>query len=147
MSKKLTLLLSLFLLSCAYQGIAQCNTWQSVGNVDDTNQPSFGRGAFQAIAFNNGNSQPYVIYEDAEVGGKATVVTQKSGKWIYAGPEGFSPGMVQYTTIQVGQSSNKVYAAFQDGNFSGSPVVMVLNGLSWIPLGGPPAYSGQAQYI
>ena len=107
--------------------------WEAVG-------PSgFSAGVvhFPSLAF-GGDGKPYVAYQDAATGGKATVMRLNSAGtgWEAVGPSGFSAGQAYYTSLAFGPDG-KPYVAYQDTAHGFNATVMRLNsaGTGWEAVG------------
>lgn len=76
----------------------------------------------------------YVVFEDGNSGGAATVMKYSSGVWSLVGPEGFTSSSVTNTWIAV-DSKGVPYVAFFDGSQGTRVTVMKFNGSAWKTVG------------
>jgi len=145
------LLLTLF----AGKSHAQCNTWVPLG-IDDTIQASFGSASYISVAATSVPTKSiflppynYMAYSDGMAGGKASVIYPIYGgtsKWAYLGPQGFSKGQVQFTSIVYSKRTNTPYIAYQDAFYANKVIVMSYNGSTWVQVGSIPS-PGTASYV
>lgn len=108
--------------------------WENVGNTG----LSTGTTLYTAMALSS-TGVPYVVFSDAAFGYKATVMRLTSGgsAWQYLGGSGFSPGVVENTSLAL-TSTSVPYVAFKDMANDGKASVMRLNlaGTGWEFVGG-----------
>ena len=106
-----------------------CQSWNLMGPAGFTVDFV---GSF-AMAM-DGNSTPYVVFEDAGDDDEATVMKYNGSSWETVGLRGFSVGNVQFTDIAI-DNSGTPYVVFQDSNDSGKATVMKYNGSRWAMVG------------
>ena len=94
-------------------------TWSYVGSAGF----SAGEAYYTSLALASSNV-PYVAYQDAANGLKATVMKYDSGSgWVPVGSAGFSADAALYTSLAL-DSNNVPYVAYVDGANSNKATVM-----------------------
>ena len=94
---------------------------------------SAGNASFESIDIDS-NDIPYVVYQDALNGNRATVMKFNGTNWVLVGNAGFSSGAVEYTSI-VFDSLDTPYVAYRDDGNGGKATVMKFNGTNWVLVG------------
>jgi hypothetical protein len=113
-------------------------TWTNVGAPGFTAGNTF----FSAQAFDG--TVPYVVYQDAANGYKASVMKYNGTNWVYVGSPGFSAGDPFAACIAIGNGTP--YVAYRDLANGGKVTVMKYNGTNWINVGNPGFSTGTAYY-
>ena len=67
--------------------------------------------------------------------------------WKYVGNEGFSPGIVWYTSLALNPSDSQPYVAYLDYLNSQKASVKRFDGTNWIDVGNEDFSAGEATYI
>ncbi|MFE6078519.1 S-layer homology domain-containing protein [Paenibacillus sp. NPDC057886] len=95
------------------------NKWKVIGNA------GFSEGmAFDQDLAVDANGTPYVVYQDASKGYKATVMKFSGANgWTAVGQPGFTESFVTKNKLAIDQSGT-VYVAFSDINYGGKATVM-----------------------
>lgn len=106
-------------------------SWMPVGALG----LSSGEAFYESIAIDRTN-MPYVAYQDAANGNKATVMKYNGSSWVNVGGAGFSGDLANYTQIAINNSGTP-YVVFQDGADTQKITVMNFNGSSWVDVGAP----------
>jgi hypothetical protein len=88
---------------------------------------------------------PYVSYQDSASAGKATVMYNNIGGWVYEGAPGLSSGTASSIAQYV--EGNNHFIAYKDEVNSGKVTVKKFNGVSWQPVGTPGISAGAAEYV
>jgi hypothetical protein len=84
----------------------------------------------------NGDSIPYVVFNDTGAVSKATVMKCSGNSvWTDVGARGFSPST--FTAIAICLNGDTPYVAFGDASKANQLVVMRYNGLTWNNVGAP----------
>jgi len=107
----------------------QAQTWTTEGSAGFT----LDTANYTSIAI-NGSGTPYVVYVDAGISDKATVMEYIGGSWDLVGIEGFSAGRTDFTSIAI-DASGTPYVVYQDWSVGGKATVMKYNGGSWVMVG------------
>jgi hypothetical protein len=124
--------------------IAPPPSWKPVGSYGF----SSGAAAYTSLALNSSNV-PYVAYQDAANGNKATVMmytgTGATG-WMPVGNPDFSAGAVTWVSM-VFDGSGNLYVAYSDGGLGGNASVMECSGCgagtgTWTSFFTTPNYEG-----
>lgn len=101
--------------------------------------------AYTSLAFSPTDSLPYVAYQDAvNYYEFASVMKYNGTAWVYAGSEGFSPSIAEYTSLAF-SSYGQPFVAFRD--FENGVSVMRLSGNVWAQVGNRQFSAGDAEYI
>ena len=124
---------------CWVQATAQ--TWHNVGNAGF----STGTANYTSLALDTGGT-PYVAYQDASNGNKATVMRYIGGAWVTVGDAGFSEGAVYNTTIVL-DNTGVPYVAFRDVAHANRATVMKYDNSSWVKVGLAGFSAVQAYYV
>ncbi|MFG5775617.1 putative Ig domain-containing protein [Comamonas sp. J-3] len=117
--------------------------WEAVGSVAF----SAGRADYTTLAFGP-DGKPYVAYQDAGNGYKATVMRLNAAgtAWEAVGPAGFSAGDANFTSLAFGPDGQP-YLAYWDGANRGKATVMRLNAAgTWEAVGSAGFSAGGAYY-
>ena len=123
------LLLALLLLAAHVACLAQ--PWNVLGS------PAFSAGYIQSpsIAL-DGSGLPWLAYQDAGTGSRATVMNFNGSSWTTAGSAGFSAGTATNTSLAISPSGTP-YVVFRDITQGNRATVMKFNGTSWVTVGLP----------
>jgi len=140
MKKIITIFIIPALFIMLFSQTASAQTWQTVGTVGF----SAGVATFTSIACSS-TGTPYVVYEDAGNGTKATVLKFNGTSWVAVGTAGFSAGQVYYTGIAF-NSSDVPYVVYADVASGSRATVMKFNGTSWVLVGAQGFSAGQIMY-
>ena len=105
------------------------NAWYTLGGTGF----SAGEAYFCNIAINQVGT-PYVVYQDATSGYRATVMKYSGGSWQLVGNQGFSAGRATNTTIAINSQMQPV-VSYADGAHAGKATCMAFNGASWVTIG------------
>ena len=116
----------------------QAQTWTVVGSAGFT----LDTANYTSIAI-DGSGTPYVVYVDAGISDKATVMKYTGGSWDLVGIEGFSAGATNFTSIAI-NASGTPYVAYEDWNVGGKATVMKYTGGSWTTVGSAGFSAGEA---
>ncbi len=117
-------------------------SWSAVGS------PEFSAGSVDhlSIALSPVDETIYVAYRDNANGGKATVAYLANDGWATAGVEGFSPGVVDGTSLDIAPDGTP-YLAFIDAANGNFLTVMRFNGSIWEVVGTPGFSAGIVDHI
>ncbi|MCP4142350.1 MAG: sortase [Chloroflexi bacterium] len=109
-------------------GILAASSWVNVGS------PGFsaGKAFYTSLAFDG--STPYVAYQDAANGYKATVMKFDGTNWVNVGSVGFSAGSALYTSLAF-NGTGAPYVAYRDVANSNKATVMKFDGTNWVNVG------------
>jgi hypothetical protein len=117
-------------------------TWVNVGNAGFS---STGIDCI-SLAFSP-SGQPYVAYPDEGTlpMHEATVMKFDGTNWVYVGPDGFSAGATNYTSLAFSPIDTLPYVAYQEyGNETYKATVMKYDGTNWVYLGNEGFSAGEA---
>lgn len=114
------------------------NTWEFVGGEGITASSM----DFPSIAFTL-SATPYVAYQDKyySVYSKASVQKFNGSGWEYIGPQGFTSGRVEYTSLAI-SPTGEPWLAYEDRDNGEKATVMKFNGNNWVYVGAPGFSSG-----
>lgn len=102
-------------------------------NWEQLGPGSISTGPASYISMVVNNSTPYVIYQNNDNNGKATVKKLEDNKWITVGSEGFSIGTAYFTAIAF--NGTTPYVVYQDGGNNYNITVKKFDGNEWIAVG------------
>ncbi len=122
------------LLQMLWTNVAVAAAWEIVGTA------AFSDGEVEYVKMASYQNKLYVIYEDATVSKKATVMMNDGSGWTVLGNKGFSDGEVWSTSICADAANGDVYVFYFDKAVN-KAVVKKFNGTNWINVGtaGPTA--------
>ncbi len=126
-------------------GLANAQTWQPLGPNDiGLSQASFGRADYTSMAISP-DGTPYVVFQDSENNGKATVRKFNGSSWETVGIAGFSENQALYSSIAFSLDGTP-YVGYQDGAMD-KATVKKYNGSTWETVGIPHFSTGPWAYF
>jgi hypothetical protein len=102
------------------------------------------QGSAYDISTASNGSTPYIIYQDASNGYRATVKKFENNQWTTVGSVGFSDASMDYTSIAM--YGNTPYVVYRDGARSSKATVKKFNGSNWETVGNAGFSLGSVQY-
>lgn len=109
-----------------------CSYWNYAGSSGISD----GSAAFVDMAMAPDGS-PYMVYQDATLGNKATVKKFNGTSWVTVGTQGFTPDGAHINHIAVNASGTPYVAFGDEDNANNGVSVMKFNGTSWEYVGSP----------
>ena len=106
------------------------NSWETVG----TGGVSTGTAYNESLVISPTDGTPYLAYEDAANGNKATVMKFNGTSWETVGTGGVSTGGALYESLAIAADGTP-YLAYLNGSNGGKATVMKFNGTSWEAVG------------
>jgi hypothetical protein len=113
------------------------SNWVTVGSA------GFSVGAVNSTSLAFDGSTPYVAYNDATNGNKATVMKFDGSNWVTVGSAAFSASGAYSTSLAFDGSTP--YVAYEDATNGYKATVMKFDGSNWVTVGSA-AFSAGAAY-